>query len=102
MKYIVKQASLKDAIKKRLDIDLTGKISLITGVHEMPQRFIQDYEHIEKLRTMMNRYGPFYLIKVEKDMFLAQPRSKNEWYILEDFIYKPVTEDLVVKKLGII
>lgn len=86
MKYEVNKDRLKSFIKKRLGVDLTGDITMITSSQDIPGKFIGFITH-SNFRTMMNRFGPMFLVKGKDSEYLTQERSdveKGSWFILSD------------------
>ena len=71
MKYIITENKLRNFIKKTFNIDLTGKVKMITSVFDFPNDFF-DYFTTDTLKKMLNQRGPMYLIDLGESKFLLQ------------------------------
>lgn len=101
MKYLITENQIKRIIEKKLYLDLTNKIRMVTNKWELPfefERFISD----RILNSYLNKFGPMFVIETPKDIYLAQDRGvgKKEWFLVNsnDSI---VNELKVTKELGV-
>lgn len=79
MKFIITEGNLKGFIKKKLGVDLTGKIKLITSVYDIPIKFRNTID-VSDWKRLMNRYGPLYHIDAGHEReFLIQERGNDEF-----------------------
>lgn len=109
MKYALDKNRLKEFIKKKLGVDLTGKVTMITSTNHIPISFSDSSLDRRHFRYMMNNHGPFYLIKnpLFDSQYLVQKRSdvrKDFWFILrndDDVITNLRTSDFLLKELGL-
>ena len=107
MKFVIKEGNLKGFIKKKLGVDLTGKIRMYTRAHSIPKKFkntIATYDYIR----LMNRFGPFFLIDAGHGReFLIQDRGDefigvdvNEQYVTESEVLEYLKLDMLGLKLS--
>lgn len=97
--------NLKKFIKKKLGVDLTDRISMITSVYKIPND-IRSVSHMSDsdLIGLLNRYGPMFYIKGTKLNFLVQPRpdiEKDRWMVLTNNSDWPQNYEVVLKDIGI-
>ena len=79
MKFIITEGNLKGFIKKKLGVDLTGKIKLITSAYDIPIKFRNTID-VSDWKRLMNRYGPFFHIDAGHGReFLIQERGNDEF-----------------------
>lgn len=105
MKYSVDKNRLKEFIKKKLGVDLTGRISMITSAYSIPKdirgNFILDDSDYKRI---LNQFGPMYYIIGNKSNFLVQPREKKNWVILKNnppHWESGMDQDIVLNDIGI-
>lgn len=84
------------------DLDFTDKIMMIQSKYDLPKRFELP---IKYLNSMINRFGPMFLIDFDDKMYLYQDRNNEEWFMDENnFEYKlediPMLEPLSDMGLG--
>lgn len=82
MKYIITEDKLKKLIKKQFNLDLTGKIEMITNANQVPYEFSEKFSS-RLLNNMMNMAGPMYLIKHHGEYYLIQPMGYNDYRVLD-------------------
>ena len=99
MKYIITENKLKNLIKKEFNLDLTGKVKMITSASQVPYEFDAMFSS-KLLNNMMNMAGPMYMIKHYGEYYLIQPMSRNEYRIL-DTRQGYLSESDLYDKLGI-
>jgi len=107
MKFIITEGNLKGFIKKRLGVDLTGKIRMYTDGNSIPVKFKRTIDTSDYNR-LMNRFGPFFIIDVgHGNEFLMQNRGhefigvdKNEGYVTESEVLKYLKLDMLGLKLS--
>lgn len=82
MKYIITENKLKNFIKNKFNLDLTGKIRMITSQTQVPMEF--DFTlSPQGIRYMLNTNGPMYLIRHGYDDYLVQPTTNlKEWKVV--------------------
>lgn len=74
MKIIINESNIKNVFK-RLNIDLSGKIQMVTNSYELPMEFAEFFTP-QILRVYFNNYGPMFVIKSEEDVYLYQHQGK--------------------------
>jgi hypothetical protein len=103
MKYLITENQIKRIIQKKFGIDLTDKISMVTSKWDLPNEF-KEIITDRNLNIFLNRYGPMYVIKTPKDMYLSQPHTtdsgRDEWMIF-DTTDSSVSELELMRELGI-
>ena len=99
MKYIITEDKLKNLIKKKFNLDLTGKIKMVTSASQVPYEFDERFSS-RLLNNMMNMAGPMYLVKHLGEYYLIQPMSRNECRVL-DTRQGYLSERELYEKLGI-
>jgi len=87
-------------IKKKLGIDLTDRITMITSSRQIPKEFITPFLGRRDYDRLMNQWGPMYFINGKKTNYLAYLRSEEGWMVIhpEYLIVEPQT---VIKDLGL-
>lgn len=101
MKYVIKENKLKSFISDRFGLDLTGKISEVTSVWEVPMGF-DEIIYLNTINKYLNQYGPMYVIETQDNMYLTQPRGEdNEWISLDKNNRVSLNENQLLSKLGI-
>jgi hypothetical protein len=103
MKYIITESQVKRIIQKNFGLDLTDQISMVTSKWDLPNEF-KEIITDRNLNIFLNRFGPMYVIKTPKDMYLAQPQltdgGRDEWMIFDTTDTSASDHD-VMKSLGI-
>jgi len=101
MKYIITESQVKRIIQKNFGLDLTDQISMVTSKWDLPEVF-KEIITDRNLNYYLNNYGPIYLIKTPKDMYIAQPRG-NGWddWVTFDSTDSQVSELEIMRELGI-
>lgn len=74
MKYIITESKLKNLLKDRLGVDLSGKISMVTNQYDLPMEFDR-YIPPKVLNSYLNKFGPMYVIETPKNTFLYQNQA---------------------------
>ena len=97
MKYIITENKLKNFIKKNFNVDLTGKVKMITSVYDVPNDFF-NYFTTDNLIKMLNGWGPMYLIDLGESKFLIHDRG-NRIYIFYNKGYV-INERILFEKIG--
>ena len=82
MKYIITEDKLKNLIKKKFNLDLTGKIKMVTSASQVPYEFDERFSS-RLLNNMMNMAGPMYLVKHLGEYYLIQPMGYNDYRVLD-------------------
>jgi hypothetical protein len=100
MKYIITEDKLKKFLKRQFGIDLTGNIEMITSSLQIPRIFFYHFTTTD-LNRYLNKYGPMYIIKIDKDgeMFLIQDRGDSELYIYSSRGYR-INEVTFFERIG--
>lgn len=103
MKYAVDKNRLKEFIKKKLGVDLTGKVTMITSEYSIPHDIRRSYLLDDSdYKRILNQFGPMYYIIGNKSNFLVQPREKKNWVILKNNPPESgMDQDIVLKDIGI-
>jgi hypothetical protein len=113
MKFILTEGNLKSFIKKKLGIDLTGKIRMYTDGNSIPVKFKRTID-TDDYNRLMNRFGPFFLINAGHGReFLVQNRidkrnlgdefigiDVNEQYVMESEVLEYLKLDILGLKLS--
>ena len=100
MKFLITESSLKNFIKNKFDIDLTGKIRMITSYEELPWLYKKIIPSI-LIHKYLNMYGPMYLIQnMEDEKFLTQPQDNHKWLIVDDNDMS-ISEQELIERLGL-
>jgi hypothetical protein len=100
MKYIITEDKLKNFIKRKFNLDLTGKIRMITTQYQVPMEF-DIMLSPKSVRYMLNTDGPMYLIQHGYDDYLVQPRTNHkEWRVI-DASNGYIDESEFFNKLGV-
>lgn len=71
MKFIISESKIISMIEKKLGVDLTKSFEMIRSIHDIPEPFSK-MEAPSTYNHYLNRYGPMYLIKTDKDTYLYQ------------------------------
>jgi len=98
MKYLITENQIKRIIKKKFGVDLTDKMIMVTNKWELPFEF-DEFMSEKSLNRSLNTYGPMYVIKTPKNMYLGQER-KNGWDIV-DKGDRVVNDAQIMRELGI-
>lgn len=99
MKYLINENRLKDLVKREFNLDLTGKVKMVTSASQVPYEFDAMFSS-KVLNNMMNKAGPMYMIKHYGEYYLIQPMSRNECRVL-DTRQGYLSENDLYEKLGI-
>jgi hypothetical protein len=83
MKILISENKLKNLIRNRFGIDLTGKISMITSQYQLPMSFDSIISPTE-LNRILNHRGPCYLLKIGRNEYLLTPMENKDWLIITD------------------
>lgn len=68
-------------------LDFTNKISIIQSSYDIPLEFSR-VSPPEYTRSMLNFYGPMFLIDFEGEELIYQDRGDQEWFMGENgFVY---------------
>ena len=97
MEVKLTKSQLKEYLKKRFNLDLSnGKIEMITNTWGMPTEFDKIITP-SMTRTYLNKYGPFYCLRSEKNSYLGQEQNgkwvfydKREYLIDLNEVYEDV------------
>ena len=79
MKIIISESSLK-SLFKRLGIDLTGKINMVTSQYDVPMEF-DTFMTPYTVRSYLNAYGPMFTIDIDGQMFLYQDQNGRKMIV---------------------
>lgn len=78
MEVKLTKSQLKEYLKKRFGMDLSkGKIEMITNTWGMPTEF-DSIITPSMTRSYLNKYGPFYCLRGEKNSYLGQEQN-GKW-----------------------
>jgi len=97
------EGDIKNFIQKKLGIDLSGRIKIVTNANDVPSEFMNRYLSHPQYNRAMNSHGPFYHIIGNDLNFLVQPRSdeNGETWIGRTNDGEPANDSLVLKNLGL-
>lgn len=70
MKIIINESNIKNVFK-RLKIDLSGKIQMVTSQYDLPMEF-DEFFSPQLLRGFLNNFGPMFVIESGEDIYLYQ------------------------------
>ena len=93
------ESNISNFIKDKLGVDLSDRIHMVTNQYELPMEFDRIISS-KVLNQYLNRYGPMYVFKGKKNMYLGREHKKNEWFVVDERDYQ-VSEFDVMKDLGI-
>lgn len=82
MKIIINESNIKKVFE-RLNIDLSGKIHMVTNSYEMPMEF-DNLIPPTLIRVYLNTYGPMYVIDLPPQKYLFQRQKNVRDYLLID------------------
>jgi hypothetical protein len=100
MKYLIAESRIKNLIKKYFNLDLTNNISMVTNKCELPMEF-DGFMNDRLLNRYLNAYGPMYVIKTHKDMYLGQPRETGKGWHFFNTNDNKVSNHQIMRELGI-
>lgn len=98
MKIVITESKLKNYIKDKLGVDLTGKIELVQSNYDIPMSF-DGYLMPWVTNMYMNEYGPMFLIKIGNYHWLYQTQGKS--YFLMDEMGNHIDQSEFMKMIGI-
>ena len=98
MKIVITESKLKNYIKDKLGVDLTGKIELIQTYYDIPMKF-DEFLTRWVANMYMNKYGPMFLIKIGNYHWLYQTQGKS--YFLMDEMGNHIDQSEFMKMIGI-
>ena len=82
MKIVITESKLKNYIKDKLGVDLTGKIELVQSNYDIPMSF-DGYLMPWVANMYMNEYGPMFLIKIGNFHWIYQTQGKSYFFMDE-------------------
>jgi hypothetical protein len=92
----------KRFLKKKLGIDFTNEIQLVTSSYDVPMEF--DYViSSDSIRRYLNNFGPMYLFEYDGIKYLYQNRG-FEFFIDEngfDYVDGEIPEKLGIDEMGL-
>jgi hypothetical protein len=92
----------KRFLKKKLGIDFTNEIQLVTSSYDVPMEF--DYViSSDSIRRYLNNFGPMYLFEYDGIKYLYQDRG-FEFFIDEngfDYVDGEIPEMLGIDEMGL-
>ena len=97
MKILLSESQIKKVLKKNFNLDLTGKIKMITSRKQLPYPFSEI--PIRIINNYLNNYGPMFLITFNDDKYLCQ--KMGEKWLIADENDREFTEFQFMKRLGI-
>ena len=93
----------KRFLKKKLGIDFTGKISMVTSVYDVPMEFDR-YISTGMINRYLNKFGPMYLFELDGKKYLYLDVGVHEKFIDEKgnvFIENEIPERLGIDIMGL-
>ena len=93
----------KRFLKKKLGIDFTGKISMVTSVYDVPMEFDR-YISTGMINRYLNKFGPMYLFELDGKKYLYLDVGSHEKFIDEDgniYIENEIPEKLGIDEMGL-
>ena len=100
MRVLINESGLRNLFVKRLGIDLTGKVKILTSVYHIPMEF-DEFMTSHMVKVWMNNYGPMYLIELPDEKIIYQKQGKIRDKILLSSEGESYQEQEVFDKLGI-
>lgn len=98
MKHTIARNKFKGFLRRKFNVDLTDKITMITSKYDIPEEFIGLYLK-KDFERLLNDYGPFFLIEGNNARFLVQDRGYAFKGIDNNQIY--VEDEKIMENLGI-
>ena len=98
MKIVITESKLKNYIKDKFSVDLTGKIELVQTYYDIPMKF-DEFLTRWVANMYMNEYGPMFLIKIGNFNWLYQKQGKS--YFLMDQMGNYIDQSEFMKVIGI-
>ena len=90
---------IKKFLIKKLGVDFTNRIQLITSGFDVHSDFIRECFSRLHITKMMNFWGPMYLFEIDGVKFLYQDSGDIEWFMNENC--NVFVDDEIPEKLGI-
>ena len=81
MKIIINESNIKNVFK-RLNIDLSGKIQMVTSTYDLPIEF-DEFFTPQLLRAYLNNFGPMFVIESGDDVYLYQHQGKIRTLLID-------------------
>lgn len=103
MKILLTESKLKEFIKNKFGVDLTGKIDLIQSFEDLPSYAKEDFNK-SVFNHYLNRHGPMFGIKIGDNYFTIQRQRfehDNFTYIIKLPEDINTTEDEFLELLGL-
>jgi hypothetical protein len=104
MKYVITESKLNKFLKSLLGTDLSNVISIVTNTGDLPMEFVRIITP-KTLNNFLNHYGPMFVIRTRKNMYLTQDRGKDGRIIVNQNDYQvtetDVMKDLKIEQLGL-
>lgn len=98
MKFIINESKLKKFLKNKFDFNPSDNITLITNYDELPIEF-KGVIAKNVINSLLNQYGPIFLIRTNKNLYLYQDRFDKE--VLADTNDYTVSTEKVLSELGL-
>jgi len=80
MKILITESKLKNFIKDKFGVDLSGKIELVQSRYDIPMSF-DNYLTSWVSNMYMNEYGPMFLIDIGGFKWLYQEQGKSYFFM---------------------
>ena len=93
----------KRFLKKKLGIDFTGKISIVTSTYDVPMEFDRNIPSA-MVNRYLNKFGPMYLFELDGKKYLYLDVGVHEKFIDEDgniYIENEIPEKLGIDEMGL-
>ena len=93
----------KRFLKKKLGIDFTGKISMVTSTYDVPMEFDRNIPSA-MVNRYLNKFGPMYLFELDGKKYLYLDVGVHEKFIDEDgniYIENEIPEKLGIDEMGL-
>ncbi len=104
MKFLITESKLKEFIKKKFGVDLTGRIKMIQSYYDLPESFQNRFSK-EIINSYLNKFGPMYVIVGDTDSYLYQNQNDGEIIVNRSIIVnrdnKIINNSELMKDLGI-
>jgi hypothetical protein len=98
MNVLITENKLKSFISKRLGIDLSNKIQMITSYNELPDKFKIFLRRVD-INKYLNSGGPMFLFSTENDKYLYQNYKYGSMII--DYRGTEINDSKLLELLGV-
>jgi hypothetical protein len=98
MRLLITENKLKSFISKRLGVDLSNKIQMITSYNELPDKFKIFIKRVD-INEYLNSDGPMFLFSTENGEYLYQNWKYGSMII--DYRGTEINDSKLLELLGV-